>query len=330
VSLGDIQREYIVEENWGAGNHSDLSSTKDYMLGYTIEEIPECYDAIWKKHQSLGGDEGYLGNAVDVRKKSNVGLGSGFHKEFENGRIFYSENTCAHEVHGEILQKYIGEGAETGDAGYPITDVETRPDGSQYVRFERGWIVWSHKTGANEIFGIYLKKWLDGNEKNLGYPIEDPQPLQPLFDIRYVEFYGSQRFQNGSIFSIPTDLPHGGAYAVYGPIHSKYISLDRIKREQLNYPINDTATTKDGLGLYTHFLGGSIYWSPSTGAHAVYGKVNAEWLKNRAESGCLGYPINDTKVVGFDTVNQFQHGNITEYNKRDVVVFCGDTIISST
>ena len=71
VPLGDVQREYTLEQNWGVGNHSDLSSSKDYILGYTVEEIPECYDAIWKKHESLGGNEGYLGNTIDVRKKSS-------------------------------------------------------------------------------------------------------------------------------------------------------------------------------------------------------------------------------------------------------------------
>ncbi|WP_367279215.1 hypothetical protein [Methanosarcina sp.] len=32
----------------------------------------------------------------------------------------------------------------------------------------------------------------------------------------------------------------------------------------------------DGVGHYQHFQGGSIYWSPATGAHEIHGAINAK------------------------------------------------------
>ncbi|MYW41980.1 hypothetical protein GT346_01145, partial [Streptomyces sp. SID161] len=37
----------------------------------------------------------------------------------------------------------------------------------------------------------------------------------------------------------------------------------------LKCPVTDEMTAPDGRGRYTHFQGGSIYWSAATGAHPV-------------------------------------------------------------
>lgn len=54
---------------------------------------------------------------------------------------------------------------------------------------------------------------------------------------------------------------------------------------------NET-TTPDGIGRYTHFLNGSIYWAPSAGAHEVSGLIRERWAELRWERGILGYPIS--------------------------------------
>ncbi|UNT00817.1 hypothetical protein MMF93_33265 [Streptomyces tubbatahanensis] len=44
----------------------------------------------------------------------------------------------------------------------------------------------------------------------------------------------------------------------------------------LKCPVTDEVTAPDGRGRYTHFQGGSIYWSAATGSHAVWGAVRGQ------------------------------------------------------
>lgn len=70
----------------------------------------------------------------------------------------------------------------------------------------------------------------------------------------------------------------------------------------------------DGVGYYRHYKGGSIYWSPGTGAHEVHGDIRAKWAALGWEKNFLGYPRTD-ETVGQDPkregrFNHFQGGSI--------------------
>ena len=49
------------------------------------------------------------------------------------------------------------------------------------------------------------------------------------------------------------------------------------ERSFLGYPLTDETATPDGVGRYNHFQGGSIYWTPATGAHEVHGAIRGQW-----------------------------------------------------
>jgi hypothetical protein len=49
-------------------------------------------------------------------------------------------------------------------------------------------------------------------------------------------------------------------------------------------------TAPDGHGRFAHYDGGSIYWTPETGAHAVWGGIRALWASMGWERSPLGYP----------------------------------------
>lgn len=70
-------------------------------------------------------------------------------------------------------------------------------------------------------------------------------------------------------------------------------------------------TTPDGVGRYTHFQNGSIYWTPNTGAFAVYGGIRDAWQKNGWEKGPLGYPVSDEFAAPWGRQTNFEHGFIT-------------------
>jgi len=76
---------------------------------------------------------------------------------------------------------------------------------------------------------------------------------------------------------------------------------------------NETATP-DGVGQFQHFQHGSIYWTPTTGAHEVYGAIRERWAELRWERGLLGYPIlapySELRNRITFLIAVFQHGRI--------------------
>lgn len=107
----------------------------------------------------------------------------------------------------------------------------------------------------------------------------------------------------------------GEAFGAWGLIHAKWIEMGGVN---YGYPITDELTPPDGRGRFNHFRAlqlqgrpeASIYWTPQTGAHAIYGAIRDAWLRQGAERGPLGYPTSDEFQDGrFRRVN-FERGAI--------------------
>jgi LGFP repeat-containing protein len=115
-----------------------------------------------------------------------------------------------------------------------------------------------------------------------------------------------QHFQNGSIYYIESR----GAFEVHGAIFQKWASLG-WEASLLGFPLTDESTTPDGVGRYNHFEGGSIYWSPSTGAWEIHGDIRGRYAALGWEASFLGYPISDEHDGPNSTrVSDFQRGQI--------------------
>ncbi len=101
----------------------------------------------------------------------------------------------------------------------------------------------------------------------------------------------AQDFRGGSVYwSAAT-----GAHAVRGAILAKYKGLGG-PAGILGYPTTDQTASLDKVGAYNTFAGSggaSIYWSPKTNAHDVYGAIRTKWASTGAERGPLGYPTTD-------------------------------------
>ena len=122
---------------------------------------------------------------------------------------------------------------------------------------------------------------LDGNSGFLGMSITEERTAPDSIG-HYLHFEG------GSIYWHPDT----GAHEVHGLIRDKWGSLD-WERGFLGYPLTDETTTPDGIGRFNHFQGGSIYWTPDTGAHEVHGLIRDKWGSLDWERGFLGYPLTD-------------------------------------
>lgn len=101
----------------------------------------------------------------------------------------------------------------------------------------------------------------------------------------------------------------GGEGTVVGRINEKYVALGGCEGF-LGVPLTDEKATPDGIGRYSVFTNGSIYWTPSLGAHEVHGAIRAAWGEAGWEAGALGYPISDEYVVPEGRRSDFAHGNI--------------------
>ena len=74
--------------------------------------------------------------------------------------------------------------------------------------------------------------------------------------------------------------------------------------------------TPDGIGRYNHFSGtggASIYWTPQTGAWAIYGAIRQHWAALGWERGLLGYPTSDEFNIPGGRRNNLVHGAIEWY-----------------
>ncbi len=118
-------------------------------------------------------------------------------------------------------------------------------------------------------------------------------------------------FQHGFIYWHPKT----GAFGVWGPIGEKWNQVGRVA---YGYPITDESTAPDGRGRYNHFRAihmggnpeGSIYWTPETGAHTIYGGIRGKWASMGWERSWLGYPTTDEYQDGGYRRSNFEHGYI--------------------
>ena len=146
---------------------------------------------------------------------------------------------------------------------------------------------------------------LGGCNSFLGAPIT-PEQTTPDTIGRY------SVFQNGSIYW----TPETGAFEVHGLIRDRWRDFG-WEAGDLGYPITDETQTPDGIGRYNVFQGGSIYWTASTGAHVVFGRIRDKWKELGWEAGVLGYPTSDEYDVTGGKRSDFEHGSITWHAADD-------------
>ena len=167
---------------------------------------------------------------------------------------------------------------------------------------EHGAIYYTKERCAFAVYGAIYKKYvsLRAEKSLLGFPITD-ETVTPDGVGRF------NHFQGGSIYW----TPKLGAFEIHGAIKDKWSKLG-WERSFLGYPTTDELTTPDKIGRYTHFQGGSIYWTPTLGANAVRKEIKDEWGRRGWENGALGYPLNDTTEATNNTfMNHFQKGSIS-------------------
>jgi peptidoglycan hydrolase-like amidase len=101
----------------------------------------EVHGSIRGRYDALGGPGGLLGLPV----ADEVAAAGGRRGDFQGGRVYWTEATGAHEVHGRILQRYRSLGAAGGSLGPPVSDEYAVPGGRR-SDFVAGALVWDAAT----------------------------------------------------------------------------------------------------------------------------------------------------------------------------------------
>lgn len=194
---------------------------------------------------------------------------------------------------------YTALGGPGGFLGEPVTGEVPSAGGGAHTVYDRGSVYWSPTTGAHEVHGAIRDTYLAlrADAGPLGYPVTDELPTLD----------GAGRLNN---FRGPggdgTVMYRGdlGAHAVWGFIRSRWAALG-AERGVLGYPTTSETAARDGVGRFNDFLGrggkGSVYWHPTTGAHAVWGFIRSAWEELDRERGPLGYPTSEEQVCADGT-----------------------------
>lgn len=174
-----------------------------------------------------------------------------------------------------------------------------------------GWVQVMAAPLNYRVYGEIGRKWrsLGGMHSFLGAPVTD--------ELGTPDGIGRfNHFEGGSIYW----TPQTGAHEIHGAIRAKWARLG-WETSFLGYPLTDETGTPDGIGRFNHFEGGSIYWTPQTGAHVIYGAIRDKWASLGWERGALRYPISDEYQDGRYRRTDFQHGYIRWSPQRGAEVF---------
>lgn len=131
-------------ETTGAEGSATPDEDPNADAGETTVQTPDGNEvtvkgSIYQKYTDAGGPTGTLGMPEGEEQVAGDG---GRYQNFVGGTIFFSEETGAHIVWGDIREAWEANGGADGELGFPTSDEETTPEGKQ-SQFEGGTITWN-------------------------------------------------------------------------------------------------------------------------------------------------------------------------------------------
>lgn len=195
--------------------------------------------------------------------KAQRAIPNGVEQEFQGCRFYYRNGAPnAHEVHGDILAKYLASGG-VNKWGFPVSNESDVRKGSSVIgkfsEFETCTFFWSGATGAFEVHGDIRRKYMEmgGPLCDLGFPTSDE------VDIPNNSGAGkANTFQKGSIlwFGNYNSIKVARPYKIYiGRIDSK--EQEGFGRGQNDLYIKKIKVTEGSTVLYEARRPSSGSWS---------------------------------------------------------------------
>lgn len=163
----------------GNGRYRDYEGGSIYWSKDTGAQ--EIHGSIRKKFLELGWDKNVISlpNTDESIAADGIGRYNTFGKDHDRG-IYWTPDTGAHEISGDIYTKWLALGGVKSSLGYPITGEKptSAPSQGRYSEFQNGAIYWSKPTGAHEVRKEILGLWKKQGGENglLGFPTSDELP----------------------------------------------------------------------------------------------------------------------------------------------------------
>lgn len=233
-----INNEYDVAG--GRGKAEDFRRGTAYWSPETGAHA--LFGRIGAHYSNLGGPSSWLG----FPRSSEMVLpdGNGRYVEFENGAIYWTNETGAHAVPRDIMNAWGEIGYENGDIGYPISDPVER-NGGVIQQFQRGFVV---RNGDKTFWvrGEIAKRYaaLDTVSSPLGKPTSNEIPVRGgMF----------QQYEHGNIYWSPDSGAHMIAYGGIFDAWGKH----QWEQGEFGWPTSDQTTVPAGGDTIT-FQHGTI------------------------------------------------------------------------
>jgi uncharacterized protein with LGFP repeats len=319
--------------------HRDVGSTAcpgryaysrmDDVRSRVAAQVDRHLTAIERRYASDAGLRAALGAEVSEER-----YGSGFSfREYERGRLYWSDATGVRLVRGDILKAFLAAGGPEV-LGVPATDEGAAGQWGAFNHFARGASVyWTADTGAQVVRGAIRTRWLALNaEWRLGFPTggETAVPgvagaVKQVFtagEVYWSAATGAFELRGGMAaawaaaggatrLGLPSSgevaVPGGAATQEFGRGYSLVWTASATRlvgggireawlarggaRGVLGLPHDEEAVTPDGGGAFVEFDGGTVVWTPSSGAVALTGPIGARWSAAGGLSSSLGLPV---------------------------------------
>ena len=175
-----------------------------------------------------------------------------------------------------------------------------------YRQYQVGRIYWTKTTGAWDISGRIYDRWFElGTEWSiLGYPISSENSSGEQKDSNGIVY---QQFEHGRIY-----YQSGKTWVISEWNQDKYEEIGSGK-SVLKASTSEGRCGLKNNGCYQNFEVGRMYYSPTTGAWDISGKIYKKWFELGTEWSDLGYPTSgsgEQKDSNGIVYQQFEHGRI--------------------
>lgn len=249
---------------------------------------------ILTRYRQTGEFRGPLG--LPTADEVAGGRGSRY-STFQNGRI-YTSDAGTSEVVGPIAQKFLALGGENGVLGLPTSGDVAGGAGSRVTAFQGGRVYYHPATGANEVFGAILWRYLSLGAENgiLGLPTSG--------EVAGAQGSRTNGFQNGRIYWSQSTGPQ----EIYGAILLRYASLG-ADTGVLGLPTSGEMAGPNGTRV-SYFQNGHIYHS-ARGTHEVLGAILWRYMQEGGPAGRLGVPTSGEYDWAYGRQSNFVGGTIT-------------------
>lgn len=133
------------------------------------------------------------------------------------------------------------------------------------------------------------------------------------------EIYGLKNNGSYQCFELGCIIysPESGARVSTGAIRTTWASIG-FENGFLGYPTSDEVGGLRNGGAYQNYQGGSIIWSPATGAQISTGGIRTVWASTGYENGFLGYPTSNE-------IGGLKNGGVYQMFERGAIIWSPST-----